>query len=784
MKKIISILLASTMLFSFTAPTFAADSSFSESCGHIENPTRFNPTELSEYQQCWVDFYKADEVSGMIGGIFWMRLGDDTISITRDEIRAGGKGVIRSAIEQWVVDNQLEVVAARITAAEGMVEELSADLEEALADAEMKAAEIERIQGELTAMIQLRDNLQGVVDGEGARQAAAVSAAVAPLNARITGLTTDLANEQAALATANASIAMLTADLTAMTADRDSQVMMLAAANATIATHVATIANKDAQIVTLTAARDALQATVDGEPARVAAAVAAAVAPLNTQIAMLTADLATANGSITTLTADLAAMTAARDALQATVDGEAARTASAVAAAVAPLNSQISTLMAERDAARASLAAIDNTNYADEQAAYNAGFTAGSSGVDASHDVTIGTAAALAVTGDVTLQVRAQNGDIQYSSDNGVTWIDSGTYTQRDNDHAIQIGSRTFNFLGDGVLPVRAQGGNIEVQFSSVWNVVGSYVERDNSHVVTIADQTVTVTDDATITATLSALNNHDDGTFSQTLQINGVDTTTNTVRFISNSAMDWAPGVRNSIVYDAEDGRYVFRSGYGNITAVEAARDMFETQRDAARTALGDLESSVLGITGTGVSSDNVATRIGEIQGALGRLDFILNAVPTGRNAAPDIDMDGNPDGDDYDPTSTASWSGHANYSDLRGAFTLSAQNQGFYVHNGQIMADRGSSIVLTGTYAGSYTRAQILANGSSHLLDAATAQGYDFGSSAVRDAFVAVIDDITDTAWEEGYDAGYADGYDDGFDDGYAAGYSDGVTWGRANP
>ena len=28
-------------------------------CNDIPNPTRFNPTELSQYQECWLDTYES-----------------------------------------------------------------------------------------------------------------------------------------------------------------------------------------------------------------------------------------------------------------------------------------------------------------------------------------------------------------------------------------------------------------------------------------------------------------------------------------------------------------------------------------------------------------------------------------------------------------------------------------------------------------------------------------------------------------------------------------------------
>ena len=42
------------------------------SCGVDE--VRFNPTELSEYQECWLNTHRADETHGVLGSLFYICL--------------------------------------------------------------------------------------------------------------------------------------------------------------------------------------------------------------------------------------------------------------------------------------------------------------------------------------------------------------------------------------------------------------------------------------------------------------------------------------------------------------------------------------------------------------------------------------------------------------------------------------------------------------------------------------------------------------------------------------
>ena len=44
------------------------------SCGVDE--VRFNPTELSEYQECWLNTHRADETHGVLGSLFYIKVND------------------------------------------------------------------------------------------------------------------------------------------------------------------------------------------------------------------------------------------------------------------------------------------------------------------------------------------------------------------------------------------------------------------------------------------------------------------------------------------------------------------------------------------------------------------------------------------------------------------------------------------------------------------------------------------------------------------------------------
>ena len=59
------------------AISFVSNNAFAEetgSCSHIVEKKGINATELSEYQECWLDLHRADEPSGTLGGLFYLKV--------------------------------------------------------------------------------------------------------------------------------------------------------------------------------------------------------------------------------------------------------------------------------------------------------------------------------------------------------------------------------------------------------------------------------------------------------------------------------------------------------------------------------------------------------------------------------------------------------------------------------------------------------------------------------------------------------------------------------------
>lgn len=158
MKKIMMAAVAATFM-----STGAQAESFSESCGHLDNPTRFNPTELSAYQECWLDYHKPDEMAGVLGGIFYARAGDSIVSMPVSDLRSAGSAGAAQAI---VVERIVEVINnERVEELEGIIEGLNDDIT-------LKNAEIASLEAARDLLVE-----QGVTQ-----------AAIDSLNMRITAL--------------------------------------------------------------------------------------------------------------------------------------------------------------------------------------------------------------------------------------------------------------------------------------------------------------------------------------------------------------------------------------------------------------------------------------------------------------------------------------------------------------------------------------------------------------------------------------------------------------------
>ena len=183
MKKfVIAAALAATFL-----STGAQAESFADACGHIDNPTRFNPVELSEFQECWIDFHKADEAAGMIGSIFWARAGDGFVSMPVAELReAGSKDAAKAVVLDAIVDT------AAIDALEGMLESVKARRDQLIADLATAegdlAAKIEELSTANATIEALRNSVDSASTSEISvtRDGDSVSVAFADRNAIVT----------------------------------------------------------------------------------------------------------------------------------------------------------------------------------------------------------------------------------------------------------------------------------------------------------------------------------------------------------------------------------------------------------------------------------------------------------------------------------------------------------------------------------------------------------------------------------------------------------------------
>ena len=65
--------------------------------------SRVNPTELSNYQKCWLSVHKSDDSSGTLGSLFWVKFEDKYYSMPWSYIRkAGGKEAGKARLQNYL----------------------------------------------------------------------------------------------------------------------------------------------------------------------------------------------------------------------------------------------------------------------------------------------------------------------------------------------------------------------------------------------------------------------------------------------------------------------------------------------------------------------------------------------------------------------------------------------------------------------------------------------------------------------------------------------------------
>lgn len=126
---------------------------------HFDNPNRFNPTELSDYQECVLAAH-SDESAGVLGSIFWTKIGEtEFVSMpVRSLQMAGSKdAAIKKVMKKAAVGIAQADYDALIEQRDNLLTKLG-DAEELAAT---RLTRIGTIQGELN---RIREFQEGIAD--------------------------------------------------------------------------------------------------------------------------------------------------------------------------------------------------------------------------------------------------------------------------------------------------------------------------------------------------------------------------------------------------------------------------------------------------------------------------------------------------------------------------------------------------------------------------------------------------------------------------------------------
>lgn len=77
--------------------------------------SRFNPSSLSEYQECWLDVYKADETHGVLGSLFWVKVADQYYSTTLTHLRNHGAEAWLNSVNAEIIHVELNEKESELT---------------------------------------------------------------------------------------------------------------------------------------------------------------------------------------------------------------------------------------------------------------------------------------------------------------------------------------------------------------------------------------------------------------------------------------------------------------------------------------------------------------------------------------------------------------------------------------------------------------------------------------------------------------------------------------------
>ena len=89
-------------------------------CDHFSKASRVNPTELSEYQECWLDEHRADEAHGVLGSLFYVKVESDYISMPVSDLAKRGKDksvdYVKLVINKKIHEDLIEAAQAELEA--------------------------------------------------------------------------------------------------------------------------------------------------------------------------------------------------------------------------------------------------------------------------------------------------------------------------------------------------------------------------------------------------------------------------------------------------------------------------------------------------------------------------------------------------------------------------------------------------------------------------------------------------------------------------------------------
>ena len=102
-------------IMAFIALLVVSTTAYAE-CSHHAQANRVNPQELSDYQKCWLNEHRADEQSGTLGSLFYVKIGQEFISFPINELvkkgQEKGEAYVYSQINKRVAEAEAEQAEA------------------------------------------------------------------------------------------------------------------------------------------------------------------------------------------------------------------------------------------------------------------------------------------------------------------------------------------------------------------------------------------------------------------------------------------------------------------------------------------------------------------------------------------------------------------------------------------------------------------------------------------------------------------------------------------------